>query len=252
MIYIVYRLENKVFSVKRRDNREGVWMQTILEKLFELQDVTYRSFHSKLMPTIDPALIIGVRTPELRKFAKQLAGTPEAEIFLKELPHQYYEENNLHGFLMEAIKDFDTCITALNAFLPYVDNWATCDMMAPKVLKKDLPKLYEWVKHWLGSGETYTVRFGVNMLMKYYLEEEFSTEYLELVATIVSEEYYVKMVVAWYFATALAKQYDVVLPYIEENRLEIWTHNKTIQKAVESYRITPEQKNYLKTLKRKI
>ncbi len=224
-------------------------MQSITEQLFALQDLEYKKFHSKLMPTVHPDVIIGVRTPDLRKLAKTLKGTPEAERFLTELPHQYYEENNLHGFLLESIKEFDACVTILNAFLPYVDNWATCDMMSPKALKNDLVKLYEWVKTWIVSKETYTVRFGVNMLMKYYLEEEFRPEYPELVASIRSEEYYIKMVVAWYFATALAKQYEAVLPYLLEHRLDAWTHNKTIQKAVESYRITPEQKAFLKTLK---
>lgn len=224
-------------------------MQSITEQLFALQDIDYKQFHSKLMPTINPDVIIGVRTPELRKLAKQLDKSTNVELFMQELPHRYYEENNLHGFLIESIKEFDACIAALNQFLPYVDNWATCDMMSPKVLKMDLPKLYEWVKVWIVSGETYTVRFGVNMLMKYFLDEAFSPEYPALVASVRSEEYYVKMVVAWYFATALAKQYDAVLPYIEEHRLDAWTHNKTIQKAVESYRISPEQKLYLKTLK---
>ena len=223
--------------------------QNITEQLFDLQDLEYKKFHSKLMPTINPDVIIGVRTPELRKLAKQLSRSTDVELFLQELPHRYYEENNLHGFLIESIKEFDACIAALNLFLPYVDNWATCDMMAPKVLKTDLPRLYEWVKVWIASGETYTIRFGVNMLMKYFLDEAFLPEYPALVASIQSEEYYVKMVVAWYFATALAKQYDAVLPYIEEHRLDAWTHNKTIQKAVESYRISPEQKLYLKTLK---
>ena len=224
-------------------------MQSITEQLFALQDIDYKQFHSKLMPTINPDVIIGVRTPELRKLAKQLNKSTDVELFMQELPHRYYEENNLHGFLIESIKEFDACIAALNQFLPYVDNWATCDMMAPKVLKKDLPRLYEWVKVWIASAETYAVRFGVNMLMKYFLDEAFLPEYPALVASIQSEEYYVKMVVAWYFATALAKQYDAVLPYIEEHRLDAWTHNKTIQKAVESYRISPEQKLYLKTLK---
>lgn len=223
-------------------------MPTITEQLFELQDLEYKTFHSKLMPTISKDVIIGVRTPVLRKLAKQLAGTAGAEAFLKQLPHHYYEENNLHGFLLEAIRDFDACIAALNEFLPYVDNWATCDMMSPKVLKSDLTKLYEWVKIWIASGDTYSIRFGVNMLMKYYLDEAFLPEYPALVASICSEEYYVKMVVAWYFATALAKQYDAVLPYLTEHRLDVWTHNKTIQKAVESYRITPEQKAYLKNI----
>ncbi|MBQ8632725.1 MAG: DNA alkylation repair protein [Lachnospiraceae bacterium] len=224
-------------------------MQSITGQLFALQDIEYKQFHSKLMPTINPDVIIGVRTPELRKLAKQLAKSTNVEKFLQELPHRYYEENNLHGFFIESIRDFDDCIAALNKFLPYVDNWATCDMMAPKVLKTDLPKLYEWVKVWIASEETYTVRFGVNMLMKYFLDEAFLPEYPALVASIRSEEYYVKMVVAWYFATALAKQYDAVLPYIKEHRLDVWTHNKTIQKAVESYRISLEQKTYLKALK---
>ena len=226
-------------------------MPTITEQLFELQDPEYKQFHSKLMPTISPEVIIGVRTPKLRKLARQIAKSTEVERFMEQLPHHYYEENNLHGFLIEDIKDFDECIQALNDFLPCVDNWATCDMMAPKVLKKDLPKLYEWIKVWIASGETYTIRFGVNMLMKYFLEDVFSPEYPELVASVRSEEYYVKMVVAWYFATALAKQYDAVLPYLTEHKLDVWTHNKTIQKAVESYRITPEQKAYLKTLRQK-
>ena len=225
-------------------------MSEITERLFQLQDINYKQFHSKLMPTINPEVIIGVRTPELRKLAKQLKGSPEAELFLQQLPHRYYEENNLHGFLIEFIKEFDDCIAALNRFLPYVDYWATCDMMSPKVLKKDLAKLYEVVKRWVASEETYTIRFGVNVLMKYYLDEAFLPEYSDLVASISSEEYYVKMVVAWYFATALAKQYEAIIPYLEEKKLDIWTHNKTIQKAMESYRITKEQKEYLKTLKR--
>lgn len=226
-------------------------MQSITEQLLALQDLEYKQFHSKLMPTINPEVIIGVRTPVLRKFTKEVKRSTEVEKFMMQLPHHYYEENNLHAFLIETIKDFEECIAALNQFLPYVDNWATCDMMAPKVLKKDLQKLYEWIKVWIASGDTYTIRFGVNMLMKYYLEEAFLPKYPKLVASIQSEEYYVKMVVAWYFATALAKQYDAVLPYLTEQRLNGWVHNKTIQKAVESYRISPEQKAYLKTLKRK-
>lgn len=226
-------------------------MPTIAEQLCALQDLEYKQFHSKLMPTVNPEVIIGVRTPDLRRFTKQIKDSTQVEGFMKQLPHYYYEENNFHGFLIETIKDFDACIAALNAFLPYVDNWATCDMMSPKALKKDLPKLYEWIKNWIASGETYTIRFGVNMLMKYYLDEAFLPEYPNLVASICSEEYYVKMVVAWYFATALAKQYEAVLPYLTEYRLDAWTHNKTIQKAVESYRITAEQKIFLKSLKRK-
>lgn len=224
-------------------------MQTITEQLLALQDVEYKAFHSKLMPTVSQDVIIGVRTPELRRLSKKIAKSTEVEKFLQQLPHHYYEENNLHAFLIETIKHFDSCIAALNEFLPYVDNWATCDMMSPKVLKNDLSRLYEWIKVWIAGGETYTLRFGVNMLMKYYLDEAFLPEYPELVASIRSEEYYVNMVVAWYFATALAKQYEAVVPFLEEKRLDVWTHNKTIQKAVESYRISPEQKAYLKTLK---
>lgn len=221
----------------------------IKERLFEMQDLAYRNFHSKLIPTVDKDRIIGVRTPELRKLAKELKGTAEAEEFLSLLPHYYYEENNLHGFLLEYIKDYDACIAELNKFLPYVDNWATCDMMAPKCFKKNLSQLSEQCKLWIASGKTYMVRFAVNMLMKYYLDDNFSPEYPELVASVASEDYYIKMVVAWYFATALTKQYDAILPYLENRCLEAWTHNKTIQKALESYRINPEQKQYLRTLK---
>lgn len=218
-------------------------------RLFELRDLKYREFHSKLMPTVDPDLIIGVRTPKLRNFAKEFGKMPEAEGFLKILPHKYYEENNLHGFLVESIKDYGECVMAVNTFLPYVDNWATCDLMRPKVFKKHLPELLEEIRRWLETDETYTVRFGLEMLMTFYLDEQFDIGYPELVAGVRSEEYYVNMMIAWYFATALAKQYEAALPYIEEQRLDKWTHNKAIQKAVESYRISPEQKAYLRTLK---
>lgn len=221
----------------------------VREKLFQMQDFSYRDFHSGLMPTVDKKMIIGVRTPELRKFAKEFSRTEEAWEFIKVLPHEYYEENNLHGFLIEEIKDYEKCIKELDRFLPYVDNWATCDMCAPKVLKKHLPELEVKIDEWMASGNTYTIRYGIGMLMRFYLDDNFRPEYLEKVADVVSEEYYVKMMVAWYFATALAKQYNAALPYIEEKRLEQWTHNKAIQKAVESRRITKEQKEYLKTLK---
>lgn len=226
------------------------FLKEIKDTLFSMQDLSYRDFHAKLMPTIDKETIIGVRTPALRKYAKELIKT-DLEVFLQDLPHEYYEENNLHGFIIEAIKDYDQCLAAINAFLPYVDNWATCDMMGPKVFKKHLSELRAQIQMWLDSGEDYTIRFGVNMLMKYYLDEAFEPEYLDWVASIQSEEYYVKMVVAWYFATALAKQYEATIGIVEQKRLEKWTHNKTIQKAVESYRITDEQKCYLKTLKMK-
>lgn len=219
------------------------------ERLFALQDVEYREFHSKLIPTVDPDVIIGVRTPALRKFAKEYNKTQAAAEFIKILPHHYYEENNLHGFLIEEIRDYDKCINCLNAFLPYVDNWATCDMMAPRVLKKHLPELLEQIKGWIRSDHIYTIRFGIGMLMRFYLDEAFAPSCPDLVADIRSEEYYVNMMIAWYFATALAKQYEEILPYIEERRLAPWTHNKAIQKAVESSRIPKERKSYLRSLR---
>lgn len=218
-------------------------------RLFELQDLKYRDFNSKLIPTVDPETVIGVRTPELRKFAKAFSKTPEASEFLQILPHKHYEENNLHGFLIENMKDYDQAIAALDAFLPYVDNWATCDLMRPKAFKKHLPELREQIKVWIASDHTYTVRFGIEMLMSFFLDEPFQPEYLDWVAGVRSEEYYVNMMIAWYFATALAKQYDAALPYIQQRRLEPWPHNKAIQKAIESYRITDEQKAYLRSLK---
>jgi len=223
--------------------------QEIRLRLFGLQDLAYKAFSSKLMPTVDPDTVIGVRTPALRKLAKTYAGTPRAEEFLKILPHKYFEENNLHGFLIETIRDYDAAIGAVEAFLPFIDNWATCDLMSPKVFKKHLPELYERIKAWLRSDRTYTVRFGIGMLLGLYLDADFQPEMVELVAGISSEEYYVNMMIAWYFATALAKQPDAALPFIEERRLEKWTHNKAIQKAIESSRISGETKAYLRTLK---
>ncbi len=222
---------------------------TITNRLLALKDLKYKEFHCKLMPTVDPDTVIGVRTPEVRKLARELAGSKEAVLFLDSLPHQYYDENNLHGFLLEKIKNYDECITRLNEFLPHVNNWATCDLMSPKIFKKHLPELLSQIKVWLASDHVYTIRFGIGMLMKFFLDEEFSPQYPKMVAKIRSEEYYINMMIAWYFATALAKQYEAILPYIEEQRLDIWTHNKTIQKAIESFRITPEQKTYLRTLK---
>lgn len=218
-------------------------------RLFELQDLKYKEFQCKLMPTINPETVIGVRTPDLRKLAKEYSKTSEASDFLKILPHRYYEENNLHGFLIETITDFDAAVALVDAFLPYIDNWATCDLMSPKVFKKHLPELYEKIKVWLESDQTYTVRFGIEMLMSFFLYHNFKPDMLELVVDIRSDEYYVNMMIAWYFATALAKQYDAALPYIREQRLEKWTHNKAIQKAIESYRISDESKAYLRTLK---
>ncbi len=222
----------------------------IQERLFSMQDLGYRDFQAKLMPTVDQAKIIGVRTPQLRAFAKELAGSPEAEQFLETLPHTYYEEDNLHGELIVRMKDYDICIAALNRFLPWVDNWATCDMIRPKVFAKHRDELLGEIRRWLASDSTYTVRFGIGMLMVYYLDEAFLPEYLDMVSGVQSEEYYIKMMIAWYFATALAKQYEAALPFIEKQSLEIWTHNKAIQKSIESRRITPEQKAYLRGLKR--
>lgn len=223
--------------------------QIVQTQLWTMQDLKYRDFQCKLMPTVATDTVIGVRTPELRKFAKEFSEKPEANEFLKILPHKYYEENNLHGFLIENIKDYDRIIVELDAFLPYVDNWATCDLIRPRVLKKHLEELLGKIKEWISDDHTYTIRFGIEMLMSFYLDEQFCPEYLELVADIRSEEYYVNMMIAWYFATALAKQYDAVLPYIEQHRLNEWTHNKAIQKAIESYRVPGEQKAYLRTLK---
>ncbi len=214
--------------------------------LFQYQDLKYKEFHQKLMPTVDKDTVIGVRTPLLRRLSKDFSDPS----FLKELPHRYYEENNLHAFLIEQTKDFDKCIDELEMFLPYIDNWATCDMLTPKCFKKNTEMLLPYIQKWIKSEHAYTVRFAVNMLMKFFLDKNFKKEYSDMVKNISSEEYYVNMVRAWYFATALAKHYDTILPYLTKNQLDSWTHNKTIQKAIESYRITKEQKEYLKKLKR--
>ena len=218
-------------------------------RLFELQDLAYRDFHSRLMPTVPKEKIIGVRVPELRKFAKEFGKTTDAKEFLKILPHKYYEEDNLHAFLTEQIKDFDECISALDKFLLYVDNWATCDMMSPKVFKNNTEKLLPKIEEWLISDYVYQVRFAIGMLMKFYLDENFDERYLHLVASVKSDEYYINMMIAWYFATVLAKQWEKTVPFIKDKVLDKWTHNKAIQKSVESYRITDEQKEYLKLLK---
>lgn len=225
-------------------------MQDLKSVLFSMADEKYRDFQSKLMPTVPKEKIIGIRTPILRKFAKDFSKNPEAEVFIENLPHEYYEENNLHAFLLEFITDFDECADEVTKFLPFVDNWATCDSMSPKIFKKHKTELLEYIEKWLSGKDTYSVRFGIKMLMEHFLGEDFSDEYPERVAKIKSEEYYIRMMQAWYFATALAEQYDQVLPFIENNKLEKWTHNKAIQKAVESYRITDEQKEYLRKLKR--
>lgn len=212
-------------------------------ELFSMAEGEYREFSASLMPTVDKDRVLGVRIPELRKYAKRLA---EYEDFLEKLPHRYFEEDNLHAFLIEREGNFDRCIALLDKFLPYVDNWATCDSMKPKVLRDNPDKLIVHIRRWMLSGDTYTVRYGINLLMSFYLEDNFDTEYLELVAGISSEEYYVNMMRAWYFATALAKQYKFAVSYITEGKLDVWTHNKTIQKAIESNRIDKSVKEFLK------
>ena len=220
--------------------------ENIREKLLSMGDGEYRDFSSKLIPNIEKSKIIGIRTPVLRSFAKSLS---DYDDFLNDLPHKYYEENNIHAFLIEMDKDFDSCVKKLNAFLPYVDNWATCDCMKPKVLKKEPEKLLTNIIKWIKSPDVYKVRYAINLLMSFYLDENFEEQYLRLVAGKKSEEYYINMMRAWYFATALSKQYEKTLPYIENKLLDVWTHNKTIQKAIESRRIKAEQKDYLKMLR---
>ena len=229
-------------------NQEEI-IHDVQKRLFEMQDAEYRDFHAKLVPTMEKTKFIGIRTPMLRKFAKKFGRTEESEIFLQVLPHQYYEENNLHGLLIEQIRDYDKCLEELERFLPFIDNWATCDLLALHMMKKHRDVFIREVFRWIESDQPYTIRFGISMLMRHYLDEEFKTEYPEKVAAIRSEEYYVNMMRAWYFATALAKQYEKVLPFLEKRQMDVWTHNKTIQKAIESYRITSEQKEYLRTLR---
>ena len=224
-------------------------MEKIENELFKLKDKKYQEFQAKLIPTRNPNTIIGVRTPELRKYAKDLLKNNEYKEFLKELPHKYFDENQLHAFIISGIKDYDECINYVNQFLPYIDNWATCDQMSPKIFKKNHDILLKEIKNWIKSKETYIIRFGIGMLMQHFLDEDFNPEYLEWVSNIESKEYYVNMMIAWYFATAIAKKYVVTISYIENKKLDVWCHNKTIQKAIESYRITPEQKEYLKSLK---
>lgn len=228
-------------------------MSTVSERirssLFEAQDTAYRDFQSGLIPTVEKERIIGVRTPQVRAVAKMYEKDPEINNFLGDLPHHYFEENNVHASVIGRIKDYERCLRELERFLPCIDNWATCDMESPKVFAKHTQELLEPVRRWLASRQTYTARFAIRMLMSFYLGDNFSTEYPDMVSNVRSEEYYVNMMIAWYFATALAKQYDAVIPYMEQKKLAPWTHNKAIQKARESFRITPEQKAYLKTLR---
>ena len=224
-------------------------MNKIIDLLFERQDIKYRDFQAPLFPNIDKEKMIGVRTPDLKKLAKELNGSDLAKEFVETLPHYYFDENQLHAFLISLIKDYETCLKEVDRFLPYIDNWGTCDQLSPKVFVKHKDELIISIKKWLKSKHTYTVRFAIGMLLALYLDDSFKEEYMELVSNIKSEEYYINMMIAWYFATALAKQYKTAIKYIEDEKLSIWVHNKTIQKAVESYRINDEQKAYLKSLK---
>lgn len=225
-------------------------MSFIQEELFRLADKEYADFQAKLAPTIDRETFIGVRVPELRKFAKVVQKHGECEQFLRTVPHSYYDENMLHSILISGMKKYEECLEMLEIFLPYVDNWAVCDTLRPKIFAKHKDAVLAKIHEWVASDHVYTCRFGIDMLMTYYLDDDFKEEYLAIPATVTSDEYYVKMMVAWYYATALAKQWDATIVYLTENRLPVWTHNKTIQKAKESNRITPEQKTFLNDLKR--
>lgn len=222
-------------------------MQEIQILLNENKDDKYAQFQRKLIPGIAPETVIGVRTPMLRKMAKQIAKEDSGLAFLKECPHELFEENQIHGFIISDMKNFEFCICELEKFLPYINNWATCDQTSPKVFKKHKDKLLPYIGKWLGSEHTYTVRFAIGMLMQHYLDDDFKPEYLAMVSDIKSEEYYINMEIAWYMATALAKQWDAAIVYIEAKKMDKWVHNKTIQKAIESYRITDVQKDYLRT-----
>ena len=224
-------------------------MGVFTERLMELADAKYRDFMAGILPTVDRRTIIGVRAPVMKRLVREVRGTPEAEAFMRELPHAYYDENGLHAWLITEEKDFAACIGRLNVFLPYVDNWGVCDAMMPPVFKKHTAELKPLACAWARSDQPYVCRYGLGVLMCFFLDEAFAPEFPELAASVRSDEYYVKMMVAWYFATALAKQYEAALPFLTEHRLERWTHNKTIQKAVESRRIAPETKAFLKTLR---
>lgn len=248
----MYRLLVKPISnvlIDLDTKRENMQTKKIREQLFHLQDTKYRNFQSKLIPTVSTDAIIGIRTPALRRYAKLLAKSKNLQNFLEDLPHRYFEENQLHAFVISEIKNYGQCIEELNLFLPYVDNWATCDQMSPNVFKSNRKKLIDQIKFWILSERTYVVRFGIKMLMQHFLDENFNQTYLDMVAKVRSKEYYVKMMVAWYFATALAKHYNLAITYIKNKKLDVWTHNKAIQKSLESYRIAPEHKKYLKSLK---
>lgn len=222
----------------------------LLDELAKYTDEVYAKFNAGLIPTIDQTRILGVRIPVLRQIAKNKAKELEAVGFLEDLPHQYHEEDLLHGIIVSNLQDFNQCVKKIDDFLPYIDNWAVCDTLSPKVLAKNRKKLLEKIKGWIDADAPYTVRFAISMLMQFFLEEDFCEEYLGVVAAVTAKDYYVKMMQAWYFATALAKQWQKAISYIEQKKLETWVHNKTIQKAVESRRISNEHKNYLRTLKK--
>lgn len=224
-------------------------MTNIQKQLYNLSDKDYAAFQAKLTPTVPREAFIGVRVPDVRKLAKELYKEGNYQKFLNELPHKYYDENMLHGLILSEFKDYDQCICEVDKFLPYVDNWAVCDIMSPKCFKKNKERLIEKIREWSESDAVYTSRFGIEMLMSHFLDSDFKKEYLEIPAKVSLDDYYAKMMVAWFFATALTKQWDATISYIEKNRLEVWTHNKTIQKARESYRISDEQKEYLRSLK---
>ena len=221
----------------------------IREELLTCTEIKYKEFQGSLIPTVEADKVLGIRTAALRKMAKKYYSHEQKDVFLGDLPHDYFEENQLHAFIISLERDFDVCIAEVEKFLPYVDNWATSDQLLPKVFKKSPESLLPHIDKWIASGETYKMRFAIGLLMQHFLNEKFEVKYLEKVAEIRSQEYYVNMMIAWYFATALAKQYEATLPFIENKRLDKWTHNKTIQKAIESYRIMPEQKVFLRTLK---
>ncbi|MBQ5960548.1 MAG: DNA alkylation repair protein [Firmicutes bacterium] len=222
---------------------------TLYDRLIEVKDDKYREFQAKLVPNIPPETILGVRTPELRRVAKEVYESGNGDAFLNDLPHAYYEENLIHFFVLAMIRDFDECVQAVEAFLPYVDCWPVSDQATPKVFKKNHQKVLPYIRKWIASDHVYTARFGIRMLMNEFLDRDFSEEYPELVASKKGDDYYLKMMIAWYFATALAKQYDASVPYLEEHRLDEWVHRKAIQKAVESFRVTEEHKEYLKSLR---
>ena len=224
-------------------------IEELREELFRLRDGEYRDFQRKLIPTVEPEAFIGVRTPALRRFARELMRRGEADPFLDALPHRYFDENQLHAFILSEMKDYGRCLEEVDRFLPYIDNWATCDQLSPKVFARRRGELTAPIRAWIRSGQTYAVRFGIGMLMQHFLDEDFDPAYPEMVAELRSEEYYVNIMSTWLFAEALVKQWDDAVKYIETRRLDPWTHNMAIRKACESFRVPDERKEYLRTLR---